>query len=157
MTTQTTPPEIATEEERRFSVSLGFDHGYTFEADFGLPGVRTLTVDEPPPLGEGAGPNPARMLALAVANCLADSLLFCLRKAHIEVSGMTVSANGVMTRNEHGRLRVTAIEVTLRPSVAQDDVPRMARCLGIFEDFCPVTAAVREGIEVRVTVEPLVA
>jgi organic hydroperoxide reductase OsmC/OhrA len=108
-------------------------------------------------LGDGVGPNPARLLAVAVANCLASSLLFCLRKARIEVSGMAIAAAGTMERNEKGRLRVAAINVTLAPRVAEGDMPRMNRCLEIYEDFCPVTAAVRKGVDVRVTVEPQAA
>ncbi|MEO8456580.1 MAG: OsmC family protein [Chloroflexota bacterium] len=143
-----------TAEEQHFDVSLKLDHGYEFRADFGLPGVGQLTLDEPGPLGEGAGPNPARLLAVAVANCLASSLLFCLRKARIDVTGMAVSATGTMARNEKGRLRVTTIDVNLMPGVAEGDIARMTRCVDIFEDFCPVTAAVRRGVDVRVTVEP---
>lgn len=140
-------------EERRVSVSLNLVRGYCFEADLGAPGLPSLILDEPAPLGEGAGPNPARLLAVAVANCLASSLLFCLRKARIEVDGMAASAVATMGRNESGRLRVASIDVTLTPSVAAADVPRMARCLEIYEDFCPVTAAVREGVDVRVIVD----
>jgi uncharacterized OsmC-like protein len=154
MTTDTRLTSDAATDEGRFDVSLELDHGYQFRADFGLPGLAALALDEPAPLGDGAGPNPARLLAVAVANCLASSLLFCLRKARIEVNGMTVSASGTMARNENGRQRVTAINVTLAPAVAQGDLPRISRCLDIFEDFCPVTAAVRKGVDVRVTVEP---
>jgi organic hydroperoxide reductase OsmC/OhrA len=148
------PASEATTDEHHFDVSLKLDHGYQFRADFGLPGVSEMTLDEPAPLGGGSGPNPARLLAVAVANCLASSLLYCLRKARIEVSDMAVSAAGTMARNEKGRLRVTAINVTLAPSVSESDIPRMGRCLEIYEDFCPVTAAVRKGVDVRVTVEP---
>jgi organic hydroperoxide reductase OsmC/OhrA len=140
---------------RQFSVSLGLVDGYEFAADFGLPRVEPMTLDEPAPLGSGSGPDPARLLATAVANCLASSLLFCLRKAHIEVQGMHVEAVGTLARNERGRLRVTEIDVTLKPVVAAADIPRMDRCIGIFEDFCPVTAAVREGVVVAVNVEPV--
>jgi organic hydroperoxide reductase OsmC/OhrA len=146
--------EAAQDTDRKFSVRLDLASGYQFEADLGLLGVDTLTLDEPPPLGAGTGPNPARLLAAAVANCLASSLLFCLRKAHIEVEGLFVDATGTMARNERGRLRVTAINVTLRPQVAVAARARMARCLEIFEDYCPVTAAVRQGLDVTVTVEP---
>lgn len=157
MTIKTAPVADRTIEGRRFRVSLGLEEGYRFNADFGLPGVALMTLDEPPPLGGGAGPNPARVLALAVANCLASSLLFCLRKARIEPHGMTATAEGEMARNERGRLRVSRIDVTLSPRVAAEDEPRMRRCLEIFEDFCPVTAAVRQGLEVNVAVTPVVA
>ena len=33
----------------------------------------------------------------------------------------------------------------------------MSRCLEIFEDFCVVTASVREGIEIDVKVDTLAA
>jgi organic hydroperoxide reductase OsmC/OhrA len=151
MTQKATAPA----EETTFAVSLALADGYRFEADFGVPGAAPFVLDEPPPLGEGAGPNPARLLATAVANCLASSLLFCLRKAHVEVTGMTVAAQGRMTRNERGRLRVTGIEVTLSPHIAAADEARIGRCLEIFEDYCPVTGAVRAGLDVRVAVTPV--
>ena len=156
MVTQTARAASRTEgDERKFNVSLDLDHGYQFTADFGVPGVETLTVDEPEPLGDGTGPNPSRLLVIAVANCLASSLLFCLRKAHIDVNGMAVAATGTLARNEQGRLRMTAVDVTLSPHVAAADQPRMTRCLQIFEDYCPVTAAIREGLDVNVEVMPL--
>jgi uncharacterized OsmC-like protein len=144
-----------TAEEKKLTVSLTLESGYRFEADSGLPNVPRITLDEPAPLGESAGPNPARLLAIAVANCLASSLLFCLRKARIDVTGMRAVATAAMGRNEQGRLRVSAFEVTLLPSVARDDVPRMGRCIDIFEEFCPVTAVVRKGAQVTVEVAPI--
>ena len=51
------------------------------------------------------------------------------------------------------RLRVGAVEVTIHPQVAADAEPLM-KCLGTFEDFCMVTQSVRQGIDVKVRVEP---
>lgn len=153
----TTKSGAQTAVEEKFSASLQLEDGYRFSADFGLPGVAPLVLDEPPPLGEAAGPNPSRVLAVAVANCLASSLLFCVRKARIEVSGMSVSAEGEMARSERGRLRVSRIDVTLTPHITADAEPRLRRCLEIFEDFCPVTAAVRPGLDVNVTVTPVIS
>jgi hypothetical protein len=36
-------------------------------------------------------------------------------------------------------------------------VERIKRCAEKFEDFCTVTASVREGIDVTVALEPIVA
>ena len=57
-----------------FSIDLALNGAYEMEVDFGLPGVDTLTVDEPLPLGGGEGPNPARLLAAAVGSCMSASL-----------------------------------------------------------------------------------
>ena len=110
-------------------------------------------MDEPQPLGEGVGPNAARVLAAAVGNCLSASALFCLRRARIEVVSMHTEVNATLTRNEAGRARIGGIDVRIAPEVAEADVSRMKRCLEIFEDYCMVTESVRKGIDVGVTVE----
>jgi organic hydroperoxide reductase OsmC/OhrA len=140
--------------EEDFAVTLALRDGYRFGVDFGLPGVADLMTDEPPPLGSGEGPNPARLLAAAVGNCLAASALFCLRKAKIKVSGMDVRVDGTVVRNERGRLRIGALRVTLEPRVRTEDRDRMGRCLELFQDFCMVTESVRGGLDVTVDVAP---
>ena len=149
-----TAPARAADEERSFSVVLDLRHDYLQSVDFRLPGVGLLDVDEPPPLGLAEGPNPARLLGSALGSCLGASLLFCLRKAHIEVNGLHTTVNGTLVRNERGRLRVGAVDVTLEPVVPAAQQERMTRCLAMFEDFCVVTASVRQAIEVRVSVVP---
>ena len=137
------------------TVVLELEGGYRFRADLGLPGVPPLVLDEPPPIGEGAGPDAARVLAAAVGDCLSASALFCLRKARVEVRGMRTEVSVSFARNEEGRLRIGGIGVRMHPEVAQGDVGRIRRCLEIFEDFCVVTQSVRGGIDVRVEVEPV--
>ena len=41
----------------------------------------------------------------------------------------------------------------LHPQVQPEAEPRMRRCLELFEDFCVVTASVRDGIAVDVAVD----
>ena len=142
------------EEESGFTLELSLRDGYVQAVDFGLPGVEPFVVDEPPPLGESRGPNPARVLGAAVGSCLGASLLFCLRKARIDVLGLRSQVTGTTARNERGRLRVQRIDVRLEPFVPADQHERMSRCLEIFEDFCVVTGAVRQGVDVRVEVVP---
>lgn len=114
-----------------------------------------IVVDEPEPLGAGAGPNAARLLAGAVGNCLAASLLLCMEKAHVPVSDLRAEVEGTMGRNEEGRLRIERLEVTVVPTVEGDaSSKRLGRCVDIFEDFCIVTQSVRDGIQVDVRVEP---
>lgn len=148
-------PAVATEKEgQTFTVVLDRQQDYQFSADVGMPGVPPLVIDEPEPLGAGAGPNASRLLAAAVGHCLSASALFCLARAHIEVGGVRTTVTGTMVRNDSGRLRVGSISVRIDLDVAEQDRPRMGRCLDLFEDFCVVTASVRHGIEVDVEVSP---
>lgn len=142
-------------EENGFTVTLGLEKGYEFRVDFHQPGVPSLLVDEPPPLGEDQGPSASRLLAAAVGNCLSASALFCLRKARIPVQGMRTTVQASFQRNPQGRLRIGGIEVKIQPEVAPEDRDRMGRCMELFEEFCVVTQSVRRGIEVKVDVEPV--
>ncbi len=140
-------------EEKPFTVGLTLRDDYAFSVDFEQEGVPPLLLDEPPPLGEGRGPNAARLLAAAIGNCLGASLLYCLRKSRVEVRRIQTTVEGTLVRNERGRVRVGAIRVKLAPDVAPGHRERMSRCLGLFEDFCTVTESVRQGIRVDVEVE----
>jgi len=137
----------------RFALTLTLREGFQFAADFGDSGIPELLLDEPPPLREGRGPNAARILGAAVGNCLGASLLFCLRRARIEVRELRVAVEGTLVRNERGRLRLGEIRVKLLPDVAPEQRDRIGRCLDLFEDFCVVTESVRRGIDVQVAVE----
>ena len=57
------------------------EEGFVFKVDFGLPGVKEFTMDEPAPVGDDSGPNASKVLAAAMGNCLTASLMFCLQKA----------------------------------------------------------------------------
>ncbi|HXE76426.1 MAG TPA: OsmC family protein [Candidatus Xenobia bacterium] len=140
-------------DKTAYRVSLSLIADYQFLVSFGdLPDDAPLIVDEAPPLGQGAGPSPAALLAAAATNCLAASLLFCLRKARARVAGLTADAVVRLGRNEAGRLRVTRIDVKLVPDVGADEA-QLERCQGIFEEFCTVTESLRQGIPVGVSVE----
>ena len=135
----------------RATVHVELEEGYRFRVDFG-DGRGVLLMDEPAPLGDGSGPNAAAVLGAAVANCLSASLLFCLRKARVEVRSLGADVEVTSSRNERGRLRVSGVRVQLHPELAPGNEGRVRRCLELFEDFCVVTEAVRGGIEVDVTV-----
>lgn len=144
-------------ETDEVTVTMALQDGYRFLVDFQQEGVPGLLLDEPEPLGEGRGPNAARVLAAAVGNCLSASALFCLRKARVDVRGMRTTVRASLVRTERGRLRVGAIRVRIHPEVAAADLDRIDRCLALFEDYCVVTQSVREGLEVAVEVEPAAA
>jgi len=136
-----------------FEIHLDRIDGYRFRVDFGSPEIAPLLVDEPPPLGAGSGPNPARLLGAAVGNCLSSSLVFCLGKTRVEVAGVETAVVGKYRRNERGRLRVASLDVAVEIDVPGSEPAKLRKCLAMFEDYCVVTASVRKGIEVAVTVK----
>jgi organic hydroperoxide reductase OsmC/OhrA len=141
--------------QETFEVTLERTDLYQFTADFHQEGLPQLLMDEPPPLGDGAGPNAARVLAAAIGHCLSASALFCLGKARVNVLAMRTDVSGTLVRDDRGRLRIGGIAVHLHPQVSAEDRDRMGRCLELFEDFCVVTQSVRRGVDVHVDVEPV--
>lgn len=135
-----------------FDFRIEHEHDYRFRVIFDKPTHPELVVDEPPPLGKDAGPNPARLLAAAIGSCLAASLTFCLNRAKVPLTGLTTQVHADLVRNERRRLRVGSISVRLHPTLSAD-AARVAACLEAFEDFCVVTESVRHGIPVNVDVE----
>jgi uncharacterized OsmC-like protein len=132
--------ELAQQADFRFEVR--FDHG-----------IPPLLTDEPAPLGGDAGPNPARLLGAAVANCLAASLLFALRKfRNTEAEPLRATASVQKTRNAENRLRISRIAVDLHLAAPAAALRSLERVLAQFEDFCIVTQSVRAGIAVDVRV-----
>lgn len=134
-----------------FTIHIDQLEGYAFRTRFDKDQFAELLTDEPPPLGKDSGPNPARILAAAVGNCLAASLLFCLSKAGAKPKGMSAEVKVELVRNENKRLRIGALDVTLHPDLP-DGEAALGSCLDLFEDFCVVTQSVRQGLDVRVHV-----
>ncbi len=127
--------------------------GYKFRVTFPGTGSEGLVMDEPPPLGDLAGPNAASVLAASVADCLSASLLFCLRKSKIEVEDMETVAEPAVERNDEGYWRVSHVDVSISLKLSSTaDKDRVKRCLDIFEKYCVVTGAVRKGMPVNVEV-----
>lgn len=135
-------------DDTQFHIELNQESGYRFNVRFDDPGIPMLTTDEPPPLGTGSGPNPARLLGTAVANCLAASLLFALGKYGNDPSPVRAVVTVTLARNERGRMRVPRIEVDLHLGVPAAQLKRADRALAQYEDFCIVTQSVRPSIDV---------
>ena len=141
---------MSDETIKRATIRLA--RGFEFVAEFpDVPDSPAMLFDEPPPLGSSRGPNAAEVLAAAVGNCLSASLALCFKKAHIELEDLTANVAAHVARNAQGRLRIESIDVELKPFVRSGDPARLDRCEALFEDFCTVTASVRQGIPVNVT------
>jgi len=133
------------------SVSVTRQDRYRFLVDFGA-GLPPTTADEPPPLGGGAGPSPAQLLAAAVANCLSASLIFANAKFKEDPGALTATATCEIGRNERNRLRVTSIKVKIALGAAPASFAYLDRALAQFEDFCTVSQSVQAGIPLAITV-----
>ncbi len=141
-------------EAGRFTIHLQQLDDYQFNVKFDLPKADTVLMDEPPPLGEREGPNASRMLAAAAANCLSASLLFCLTKTMDEVPDHSIKTEATckLVRDEKKRLRVGGIDVRLSVNDTLEGSRRLDRCLDLFENFCVVSASIRQGIPIAVEV-----
>jgi uncharacterized OsmC-like protein len=134
----------------RFTIAVEQIDGFEFRVRFDKPQHAEIRVDEPAPLGHDAAPNAVRLLAAAIGNCLAASLVFCAKRRGAELSHVRAEVDVEMVRNEAKRLRVGRIAVTLDAPAADPAI--LSACLPVFEEFCTVTESVRRGIDVEVRV-----
>ena len=140
-----------TQMRDQVSVIVTRQEKYRFLVDFGSD-IAQAMADEPPPLGDGAGPSPSQLLAAAVANCLSASLLFAHGKYNEDPGRLVTTAVCEIGRNKDNRQRVTGIEVTMTLGVAPELLSHLDRALAQFEDFCTVSQSVRTGIPFTVNV-----
>lgn len=139
-------------EEGRFTIHLEQREGFEINVAFDWKRAADLLMDEPPPLGEQNGPNASRVLAAAAANCLSASLLYCVFKEEPPEDCLKAEATCILIRNERKRLRIGGLEVRLIVADVVKESARFGRCKNLFEDFCVVSASIRDGIPMKVTV-----
>jgi organic hydroperoxide reductase OsmC/OhrA len=139
-------------DEQLVEVTLEQTGPYEFRVRFDGTAIPDLVTDENPPLGVDAGPNPSRLLAVSVANCLSASLLFALRKYKNDPGKLVTRSRAAMARNDEGRLRITHVTVDLQLADVASALEHADRAFAQFENFCIVTESVREGIPIEVNV-----
>lgn len=138
-------------EDKEVTVVLKQIKDYEFHIKFDE-GVELL-MDEPEPLGAGTGPNASKVLSAAVGNCLSASLMFCLQKARVNTRGLKTTVTTKISRNEQKRMRIGSSHVKIEIDLDKAEAPnKVDKCIELFEDFCIVTASVRNGIPVEVEV-----
>jgi len=140
-------------ETPSFTITLEEEQGFDFRVKFDWPDNPDLLLDEPEPLGKRHGPNAARLVAAAVANCLSASLVFCLRtKFKQNPDPLRARVTGRIGRNERGRYRIGGFDVRIELAEDSNALQQFGRCMDQFEDFCVVTESIRHGIPVSVKV-----
>ncbi|KHF26591.1 osmotically inducible protein OsmC [Solemya velum gill symbiont] len=140
-------------EQARFTLTLEHLEDYEFKVKFDKKALDDMIVDEPPPLGMLAGPNPSRLLAVSAANCLSASLLHCINRGEPLPGSVTTEVTATIVRNEKKRLRIGGMSIKLKMSEDLSNAAKAKRCLALFEDFCVVTDSIRQGIPITVEVE----
>ena len=138
-------------EEGDFKTKIELVEGYKFRIHFDNEKAGDFYMDEPKPLGTGDYPNAGKFLAAAVGNCLCASLTYCVKRHHAEMFSLRAEVYTTLARNDKGRFRITQIKVRLFPEVSDPTV--LSRCRDMFEDFCIVTASVRNGVPVDVELD----
>jgi uncharacterized OsmC-like protein len=133
-------------------VELRQQEEFRFEARYENASFAPILIDEPAPVGGGAGPSPTQSLATAVGHCMSSTLYDCFRRARVPVRGIVTTVRTFTGTNVRGRRRVQRIEVELScEPVNAEDRPKVDRCLEVFADYCPVSGAVRDGIAIEFT------
>lgn len=104
--------------------------------------------------GVGAGPQPHRLLLLALAGCTAMDVISILRKKRQRVSGLTVAVQGKRAE-QHPKI-YTHIEVLYRVRGNHVDPRAVERSIELSRtSYCPVIATLSKVGEVitRYTIE----
>ncbi|MBD3195965.1 MAG: hypothetical protein GF317_12965 [Candidatus Lokiarchaeota archaeon] len=142
-------------EEMKTNVGIALKDKMIFKCDLGEIKVEDCYIDETHKKEpEMWGPNPTRMLGVALLGCLSASFIFCLKKKDFTIEDLDAKAELTVARNEKGFWRVQNVDVDIKPKIDTPEMRKRAdRCRKMFEDYCIVTQAVREGINVNVNLD----
>ncbi|NHJ24434.1 MAG: OsmC family peroxiredoxin [Candidatus Lokiarchaeota archaeon] len=139
-------------DEIKTKVGIKLEEEMIFKCDLGTMKVKDCYIDETnKDEVDMLGPNPSRMLGLAILGCLSASFIFCLKKRVLSLDDLKAIAEVTLARNEKGFLRVKKIDVNIDTIIKDPDARKRAeQCKKMFENYCTVTQSVRDGIKVEV-------
>lgn len=144
-----------TERKAERKAELDEVEKYRFTVTFPGAPFGPIIVDEPLPVGGNAGPSPVDTLAAAVGHCMSSTLYNTLERAHVPSTPIRTTVSVEMGPNANGRRRVRRMEVEIDAApLDEKDRERFDRSISIFEDYCPVSGAVREGVTIVTMVRP---
>lgn len=139
-------------EELNTKVGISLEEDMIFKCDLGNLKVKDCYIDETNKEEvDMLGPNPSRLLGLAILGCLSASFIFCFKKRNFKLDDLKAEAEVKIARNEKGFLRIKKIDVRINALINDPEVYKRAeQCRKMYENYCLVTQSVREGIEVNV-------
>ena len=142
-------------ETKKVNVGLSLEREMIFKCELGEMKVKDCYIDEEHDVEASMwGPNPSRMLGMAILGCLSASFIFCLKKKNLSLNDLNADAEVSIARNEKGFWRVKKIDVMIKMDIEDPETRKRAdQCKKMFEQYCIVTQAVREGIDVGVNLD----
>ncbi|MHA1884502.1 MAG: OsmC family protein [Promethearchaeota archaeon] len=140
--------------ESQVKVKLSLEKDMIFKCDLGDLRIKDCIIDETNKIeSEMLGPDASRLLAMAVLGCLSASFIFCFSKRDFTIDDLEAEAIVTIFRNEKGFVRVKKIDVNINPEIKNPEIQKRAnQCKKMFEQYCTITASVREGIDINVNV-----
>ena len=139
----------------QFEISIDQIDAFEFRVKFDKEHHAPMTMDEAAPLGKDSAPNAARMLAAAIGNCLSASLLFASKRPGLVLGPIHTDVRVEIVKNENRRLRIGKISVVIDAGLKPEDMEKARAVVQVFEDFCTVTASVRQGIPIEASIKGL--
>src|SRR6056297_2563920 len=104
------------------NVAIDLKSGMIFKCDLGEMKVKDCYIDEEHrDEVDMLGPNPSRLLGMAVLGCLSASFIFCLKKKDLNVDDLDANAELTIERNKKGFWRVKKIEVNISPKLDSEE------------------------------------
>ena len=139
------------EEIKKVNVDITLEKEMIFKCELGDIKVEECYIDETNKDEVNMlGPNPSRLVGLAVLGCLSSSFIFCLKKRDFTLDNLKAEAEVIIGRNEKGFWRVKKINVNIDVKIDDPETRKRAdQCRKMFEQYCLVTQAIREGIDVE--------
>jgi organic hydroperoxide reductase OsmC/OhrA len=133
-------------------VGITLEKEMIFRCDLGDMNVKDCYIDDTHKNEvDMLGPNPSRLLGLALLGCLSASFIFCLKKKNLTLEDLDATAELTIARNNKGFWRVMKVDVDINMEINDPATRKRAdQCKKMFEQYCVVTQAVREGINVEV-------
>ncbi len=142
--------DTANNDQEMESASVTLVDDLHFAGDIG--GVRIDLDAEENVGGMGAGPQPHRLLLLAMAGCTAMDVLSILRKKRQQVDGLSVEVQGSRA-DQHPRI-YTRFEVLYRVRVTHIDPQAVERAIELSTTrYCPVIGLLGKVAEVATRYE----
>jgi organic hydroperoxide reductase OsmC/OhrA len=142
------------EEIKKLDVSITLEKEMIFKCELGDIKVEECYIDDTNKDEVNMlGPNPSRLVGLAVLGCLSSSFIFCLKKRDFTLDNLKAEAEVIIGRNKKGFWRVKKINVNIDAKIDDPETRKRAdQCRKMFEQYCIVTQAIREGIDVELKV-----